>query len=233
MRGVNPEQRFQVIMQALNKETADMLLLTGDLSHHAKSAYLRLSDSLQCLPFPSYWIPGNHDLPEEMSAFSELGYGKKVIQQGNWRVLMLDSSAFPDGRGGGSLSPTELKFLRAELQQAPTELNLLLVLHHNPVSVDSVWQDGIMLGNADQFWSIVTEFEAKIRGIIFGHVHQAWQLQKSSVTLFSSPATAAQFKRGTIRPETEDDPGLSGPAYAVYELYTDGRIRQSITRLPA
>lgn len=233
MRGVNPEQRFQQVMQAVAHEPADLLLLTGDLTHHAASAYARISQQLQQLPFPSVWIPGNHDLPGEMYAFARYGYGRKVVELGNWRILLLDSTAQPDGRGSGSLSEPELNFLQTELEQAAeTDQHLLLVLHHPPFGVDSAWQDRIMLGNTAQFWSIV-EHSTQVRGIICGHLHQHWQLQRGDVELFSCPATAAQFKACTAVPQAEDDPTLAGPAYASYTLSPDGSIRTQIKRLSA
>lgn len=231
MRGVNPEQRFLSVMKHLGTEKADMLLLTGDLSHHSIPAYSRLSDYLQQLNYPSHWIPGNHDISGEMFRFAEQGYGKKSIDQNCWRILMLDSTSMPDGRGGGSLSEPELQFLRTELDEAAEELNILIVLHHNPVSVASRWQDSIMLANADQFWSILNCYP-QVKGVMFGHVHQTWELEKDGVKLFSAPATAAQFKSRTERPETEDNQELSGPAYAAYELSDDGTITQKVRRLP-
>jgi len=230
LRGVNPEQRFLSVLNHLRTEEADMLLLTGDLSHHSIPAYTRLSDYLQQLDIPSYWIPGNHDLSGEMFRFAEQGYGTKSIDLSGWRILMLDSTSMPDGRGGGALSEPELQFLRTELDEAAEELNILLVLHHNPVSVDSRWQDSIMLANADQFWSTVNCYP-QVKGVVFGHVHQTWALERDGVKLFSAPATAAQFKSRTERPETEDNHELSGPAYATYELCDDGTITQKVRRL--
>ncbi|MGH1463526.1 MAG: metallophosphoesterase, partial [Neptuniibacter sp.] len=230
MKGVNPEERFLQVMDSIEDQRADLLLLTGDLTHHAVAAYSRLSDKLQQLDFPSYWIPGNHDLVGEMYQFSRLGYGQKVIEQGNWRILLLDSTAEPDGIGGGSLAEPELEFLRAELEECSENMNLLLVLHHHPVSVNSAWQDKIMLGNAGQFWSIIDVFP-QIRGVIFGHVHHSWRLCRGDVKLFSCPSTAAQFKSCTDLPEIEEDPDLSGPAFGHYELYPDGNIISKIRRL--
>lgn len=232
MRGVSPEKRFKQVISQISSEPADCLLLTGDLTHHASSAYQRLSDELQKLPFPSFWIPGNHDLSGEMFKFSKYGYGRKVIEQRNWRILMLDSTAEPDGMGGGSLSEPELEFLKAELEAAEDDVHLLIVLHHHPISVQSAWQDSIMLGNADQFWSILDSSD-QVRGVIFGHVHQEWALTRGAVKLFSAPASAPQFKVGTDKPEKEDHAALAGPAYGAYNLFPDGNVQAQIKRLKA
>ena len=88
-----------------------------------------------------------------------------------------------------------------------------------------------MLANADQFWSIVERYP-QVKGVMFGHVHQAWQLERNNVKLLSCPATAAQFKSCTASSETEDIHELSGPAYAIYELHENGLITQKVKRLP-
>lgn len=230
LHGVNVEQRFLQVLEKIRHEQADLLLLTGDLSHHAPEAYSRLSEYLEQLPFPSIWIPGNHDLSGEMYRFAGRGYGQKVVDKGRWRLLMLDSTADPDGHGGGALSEPELEFLRTELEMTDKDQHVLIVLHHHPVSVNSVWQDRIMLANAPQFWSVVERYP-QVKGVVFGHVHQAWQMQRGQVSLFSVPATARQFKVGTVESERESDPRLDRPAYARYCLSSSGQIEQSLIRV--
>lgn len=230
LRGADVEQRFLHTMTQIAQQEADLLLLTGDLSHHAPAAYSRLDQQLQTLPFPSRWLPGNHDLSGEMLQYAAQGYGEKIVELGSWKLIFLDSSAAPDGCGSGSLSEPELEFLALELEQTATDRHILLLLHHHPVAIGSRWQDQIGLGNAEQFWSVVDGYP-QVRAVIFGHVHQAHQLQRAQVKLFSIPATAAQFKAGTDEPEAELDPVLAGPAYGCYQLFSDGEIRAEVIRL--
>lgn len=228
--GVNVEQRFQRVLVELQRQTADLLLLTGDLSHHAGAAYQRISDGLQTLAYPAFWIPGNHDLPGEMMKFAEYGYGQKVIDKGRWKIIMLDSTAKPDGRGSGALSEPELEFLRTELDETELDRFVLLVLHHNPVSVDSEWQDAIGLANRQQLWSVLEHYP-QVRGAVFGHVHQALELWHGKVQLFSVPAIAPQFKAKCDDFTLEDDPELVGPAFASYVLQANGQISVRVDRL--
>lgn len=230
--GMLVEERFQRVMQSISVEQADLLLLTGDLTDHAPGAYKRLSDQLQLLPFPSYWIPGNHDLIDEMAPFSSLGLNRKVIVQQRWRIILLDSTSQPDGKGGGALARDELMFLEAELLKSQPDQHLLIVLHHNPVPINSQWQDKISLKNQQAFWSLI-ECSSQVKGIIFGHVHQACELVRGSIKLFSSPATAPQFKPQCDHPEFEVDPRFSGPAYTRYQLYDNGDINVKVVRLSA
>lgn len=232
LKGVNVEQRFQKVLAEIKAQSADALLLTGDLTHHAPKAYDRLVSYIDDLSYPSYWIPGNHDLPEEMERFADTELASRVETFDDWKLIFLDSSSNPDGKGSGSLSESELEFLKTELSQTMPDQHVLLVLHHHPVSVQSRWQDEICLGNTDQFWRIV-DLYPQVKGVIFGHVHQSWTLQRGDIQLFSVPATAAQFKAQTDSSEVEDDPKLAGPAYGRYQLHSCGKISQQVIRLPA
>jgi len=232
LKNVNVEQRFQQVLAEIKSDTADALLLTGDLTHHAPKAYDRLVSYIAELPYPSYWIPGNHDLSDEMARFADTELAARVKTFGGWKLIFLDSSANPDGKGSGALSEAELTFLQNELSQVTPSQHVLLVLHHHPVSVQSRWQDEICLGNADQFWQIVDSYP-QVQGVIFGHVHQGWALERGDIQLFSVPATAAQFKAQTDNSEVEDDPKLAGPAYGRYQLHSCGKISQQVIRLPA
>ena len=232
MKGVNPEQRFLAVLDKVVAEKADLLLLTGDLTHHAPEAYSRLVKHLEKLPFPAVWIPGNHDLPDEMLCFEGSGLNRKCIDLPSWRLLLLDSTAKPDGKGGGSLSNEELVFLQDGLSQVDSDLNILIVLHHHPISVQSEWQDQIALGNAAEFLQIV-KASPQVRGVVFGHVHQAIETMCDEFPMFSAPATAAQFVPQTCQPQIESNASVAGPAYARYRLSASGSIAVDVCRLPA
>lgn len=232
LKGYNVEQRFQEVMACIQKEDADLLLLTGDLSHHAPAAYGRISDYMQTLSFPSAWIPGNHDLYPEMLRFADLGYGQKIIDKDNWRLILLDSTANLDGKGSGSLAESELGFLTQALDKRAAEQHVLIVMHHHPISVESAWQDDIGLTNKDDFWRIVDRYSC-VKAVMFGHVHQQWNLERGQVKLFSTPATAPQYKVRTERPVVETDTCYSGAAYGRFQLFDDGNIQAEVIRLPA
>lgn len=209
---------------------ADLLLLSGDLVHHAGvAAYQRLHDSLACLPVAQRWLPGNHDTVTDMAQVVPAEALAGSWSKGCWQVVTLDSTSAPDGRGGGELSDQALQVLAHQLN-VPQATHQLLVLHHNPVPVGSRWQDAIGLRNADRFWQLVATGNG-VRAVLFGHVHQAWQFSRADVHLFSAPAVAPQFKAGCESMTLEDDPALSGPGYAVYRLHPDGTVDVDVVRL--
>ncbi|MFT6914534.1 MAG: Icc protein [Motiliproteus sp.] len=191
------EQQFLQILEHVHRQHPDLdaLLLTGDLVQHGHAdAYQRLAGYLNSFGKPWYWIAGNHDALAEMQRIRPTP-GSALIANG-WRILMLDSNAAADGLGSGSLGDAELARLEDQLQCAlQTGESLLLVLHHNPLSVQSLWQDRIMLGDAERLWQLFSRYQVAVT-VLFGHVHQVWDMTQQSVRLLSCPSTAVQFVRG-------------------------------------
>ncbi len=234
-RGFNVEQHLDRVVENLLLQTpaADLILWSGDLVHHGgPEGYRRLSQRLAQLPVPSYWIPGNHD---DMTLMQQVGsqFGGQLNQRslvtGGWGIILLDSTSEPDGRGGGSLAQCELDFLQQQLQRFQ-DYHCLVVLHHNPLPVESDWQDQIMLGNADQFWRVLGQHH-HVRAVINGHVHQSSDRMHNGVRVMMTPATSVQFKAACQQLILEDDPVLKQPGYRCLELYPDGRIETSVKRV--
>ncbi|WP_372738704.1 metallophosphoesterase [Neptunomonas sp.] len=230
-KGFNPEQRLLNTLQQLRSEDADsdLLLLSGDLVHHGyASGYQRLQRYTDGMAKEVRWIPGNHDDAARMREYQALF--EKVFVQGDWCIIMLDSTAEPDGKGGGALSQTELDWL-ASVVAEHADKYLLLVLHHPPVAVGSQWQDSIMLANAEAFWTQLKKYK-NLKLIVCGHLHQAHQIEVGQVCVLATPATAPQFKVSTVEPEIESDPYLSQPAYRVIDLLPDGKYTTRVKRVP-
>lgn len=231
-RGIDPERQLHAIADDIRMRfpDADCLLLTGDLTHHGGAdAYRRLLDAVGGLAPACHWLPGNHDVSEVMAEVARDGLQQKLVDLVRWRLLLLDSTALPDGRGGGSLDTAELTWLEESLATAG-ERPVLIALHHNPVAVDSDWQDTIMLGNPEAFWQVVDRYP-QVRGVIFGHVHQAHALQRGEVALFAAPSTAVQFQARQADFRVEPDPQLAQPGYRVYRLQDDGRLKSRVVRV--
>ncbi|WP_432471846.1 phosphodiesterase [Amphritea sp. HPY] len=207
----------------------DALLWTGDLVHHGGSdGYRRLQQRIAQLALPSYWIPGNHDDAELMQQIGG-SLNQRSFCSDYWVVILLDSSAMPDGKGSGSLAESELRFLRQELEQYPDK-HCLVVLHHNPLPVNSRWQDRIMLANALPFWDVVTSYP-QVKAVLCGHVHQEWGLEHQGVQVLTTPASSVQFKKCSDDMLLEDKPELQGPAYRVLQLHPNGSITTSVKRI--
>lgn len=226
----NPEQRLLAVLGDVraNDSCPEVLLLTGDLAHHGYSAaYSRLQSYTEGMAAAVRWIPGNHDDAEKMREYQNLA--GKIVVQGKWCVILLDSTSEPDGVGGGALSDAQLCWLDEIVAQHPNHY-LLIGLHHPPVKVGSRWQDAIMLANAEAFWAQVTAYD-KLKLVLCGHLHQEHQINHDGVSVLVAPATAPQFAVATDVPLIESDEFLSLPGYRVIDLFDDGRFETIVKRV--
>ncbi len=205
---------------------ADRVLLTGDLTQDASpAAYRYLADRCGRLGLPCHALPGNHDDPQEMAR--SLGAGPidipRQIDCGPWRLVLLDSTLA--GKEGGHLTADSLHWLASALTanpQAPT----LLALHHQPVPVGSPWLDEIGLNNAEDLFAIL-DHQPQVRGLVFGHIHQAFSAERKGVALLGAPSTCIQFLPGS------QDFALDAatPGFRWLELHPDGGIETGIERI--
>lgn len=227
-----PDLRLDAVVDAVREmnRTAGMfdhLILSGDLAQGGKaSAYARILQKTTGLAQRRHWIPGNHDDAGVMAQFSEMQ--AKLVVQGDWAILLLNSTSDADGVGGGALSNSELKRL-AEVEQLAVKY-VLIVLHHPPIEVGSLWQDQIKLANSEAFWRILDK-STKVKGISFGHLHQALHRRRGSVELFCTPATAPQYKVAQAEVTLEDDLELVKPGFRWFNLHADGSITTEVVRV--
>lgn len=225
LKGCVTQQSLERAIEAALDGTAppDAVLATGDLSQDgSRASYLRMRDLLASLGVPVWCIPGNHDDPAVMAevlSAAPFGYcGDYAL--GAWRLVML--STWDGDRGGGRLSAEELQRFAAVLEAA-TQAHVLVVLHHHPVPSGS-WLDKVALENADAFFAVADSC-ARVRGIVWGHVHQEHDSQRRGVRLLGTPSTCFQFVPGATESAVDPD---AGPAWRWLELGRDGRI---VTRL--
>ncbi|MCZ6804154.1 MAG: 3',5'-cyclic-AMP phosphodiesterase [Proteobacteria bacterium] len=209
-----------------NESSTDLILLTGDLVHGpAETSYQKLADYLSVLINPIFYIPGNHDDPGLMNyILGANGYDSgKLIRAGQWLIILLNTCV--KGEHFGELSDTELGFLRTSLESS-LESHCLIALHHHPVAINSSWMDAMALINADVFLNVIDDFD-HIRAIIWGHIHQAFELDRKNVKLLGSPSTCLQFKPGSDVFAVDE----KSPAYRELMLKDDGTIKTSVIYL--
>jgi 3',5'-cyclic-AMP phosphodiesterase len=228
LRGVETDSSLRnVLDKALSQGTSAAaagyaaILATGDLVQDDPSGYLRFKSIFGSLQTPVLCVPGNHDEPDAMRAslsaepFQYCG----VRNIGAWQFIMLNS--YDPGHVGGRLAPSELARLDAALANSPA--HALVCLHHHPVAMGSRWLDGIGLANADDLWRVM-DAHAHVRGIAWGHVHQAYDGERNGVKLLGTPSTCAQFLPHSDRYAIDARP----PAYRQFELQNDGRLSSEV-----
>ncbi len=147
-------------LEHLVTQDLDFLLLPGDLTQDGEIInHQWLANRLAQLPFPTYVIPGNHDIPNlEATAdtiaygdfpgyYQQSGYSKSDRQDDNQpdhnsldytheilpgvQLVALNSNNFnSEGQQRGYLTPEQLQWLEKTLQQVSDKL-VLLTIHHN------------------------------------------------------------------------------------------------------
>jgi Icc protein len=219
LRGVETDSSFRAVLDDAFAQDADYaaVLVTGDLVQEDGAGYLRFRSILGDLRQPVLCVPGNHDVPElmhrELCAAPFQICGTRRI--GYWQFVMLDS--YDQGHVGGRLSPSELARLDETLADAPG--HAMVCLHHHPIAMGSRWLDEIGLANSDEFWRIV-ERHSRVRAVVWGHVHQAYDGRRGDVRLFATPSTGAQFLPDSDGYALDHRP----PAFRHFRLHADGRI---------
>lgn len=224
--GLDTEATLERVLGAAAASAWDLVLVTGDLVHDGSSrGYRRLADHLDRLGVPALCIPGNHDDPSALAGALPTGglAWRGRHEAGPWTILMLDSHL--PGAVGGELGEAELRRLRAEL--AGGEGPVLIALHHPPVAVGSPWMDADGLRDATAFWRVVDD-SRRVRGILWGHIHQAFDTTRGRIRLMASPSTGLQFTPHS----TEFALDASPPGYRRLLLGADGVIDSEVLRLP-
>jgi len=205
----------------------DLVLATGDISDHgSEEAYRRAHSYFQRFSSPVLWLAGNHDLAGGMdSVLGQDGQLHRAAESAHWQIVMLNSQV--PGEVGGELGAGELRWLEDCLQRAASAgLHSLVCLHHQPVPMGSAWIDEQMVADSDAFFEIIDRFDC-VRGILWGHVHQALDDRRDAVMLMSTPSTCIQFAPGSHDFKVDDQP----PGYRWLNLHADGRIDTGVSRV--
>ena len=227
--GVNSHLSLQLVLTKIRDDFPDydLMLATGDLvQDREEAAYENFLKILAQINQPIYCLPGNHDDPELMKkVFGKVAnlHFNRQVQMKNWSILFLNS--YKPTTHSGYLNKDELNALRAELEKSK-KLNVLICLHHHPVSINSEWMDGMMLENPDSFLEIVDQYD-HVSGIVFGHIHQEFSQIRNDVLLLGTPSTCAQF----LPEAAEYGIDTKQPAYRCLKLKEDGSIETEVIRV--
>ncbi len=208
----------------------EALILGGDLAQDELApTYRLLADEITGWCETTRVTPGNHCNLGALKRTLLPALGMPPLEQsemrlGNWLIVPLDSHD-PGRAPAGRLGQAELERLDRLLAETEAD-HALLALHHHPAPVGSAWMDAMMLEDADDFWRIVHN-AGTVRGVLFGHVHQAFDDMHDSVRLLGTPSTCVQF-----RPK-QDEFALdeSGPGYRWLRLRADGGMDTGVERV--
>ena len=206
----------------------DLVVATGDLSDQgALDAYLRLYDYTRNDYEHQFWLLGNHDDAEMLTAAASQHERllRNDIRIGCWQILMLNSQI--PGEVGGRLGAAELTRLRLGLEQASAEgLYTLICVHHQPVPVGSAWIDSQAISDATELFAIIDAFPA-VRALLWGHVHQEVDQMRGDLRLLASPSTCVQFLPGSETFKLDNQT----PGFRHLTLHPDGSLSTRVHRV--
>jgi 3',5'-cyclic AMP phosphodiesterase CpdA len=143
---------LEAVLTELSQADLDFLLLPGDLTQHGEwDNHHWLVQQLQALPFPTYVVPGNHDIitrsggdrtlgladfPQVYQAFGYGTWGQPYYRQTlvpGVTLIGLNSIGFDDGGEQlpyGWIDGEQLTWLAATLADCPGDFVIVMV-HHN------------------------------------------------------------------------------------------------------
>ncbi len=224
LRDVDTRATLAAVVERVRAEAPDVVLATGDLSQDGTAAsYRRFKALAGRLGAPVHCLPGNHDHPATLAEVlpgDGLHVGRQLIA-GGWQIVFLDSTIADED--DGELAESELAALEAALGDDPAR-HALVCLHHHPVVVGGAWHDFVSLANPDALFAVIDR-HPRVRGLLWGHIHQPFDAERGALRLMATPSTCFQFKRtpgGELG--TADDP----PGYRRIRLHADGGIETEV-----
>jgi 3',5'-cyclic-AMP phosphodiesterase len=221
LRGSVTHSTLQQVLRHFEQSAwrADVVAMTGDVvQDDSRKAYERFCGLMRQLGLPVHCVPGNHDIRPLMREVldSEPFHYCGFVQRNNWLIVNIDSCA--EGIAAGRVADSELDRIDSLIGSSRAD-HVMVCLHHPPLLVGSAWLDEVGLLDADRFLQRIVA-SGKVRLLIFGHVHQAFEGAYESVRVIGTPSTCRQFAVASATYAVDDNP----PAYRRITLHSDGTI---------
>ncbi len=223
--GITTRSSFASVLALALAQPAHAMIMTGDLVHDASpDGYAALHAALEATGLPCYCLAGNHDRRDLM----ETALGAAAVKPFEiqrlpfWDLVFLDSVIC--GLSRGHLPPEHLAQLDAWLSDS--RVAALIFLHHHPVPVNSAWLDPIGVENGAALLHLCTR-HPQVKGVIFGHVHQAFESFQGDCQILGAPSTCIQFKPDSMSFALDATP----PGYRELVLYPEGQLSTRVVRL--
>ena len=207
---------------------ADIAVVTGDLiQDDSAGAYEHFRSMLSELGIPVHCVPGNHDIRALMQTALQAPpfHYCQTVELNDWLVIGIDSCV--GEHAGGSVSDAEFDRLDAAIAGSDAA-NVMVCLHHPPVTMGSKWLDSVGLDNGDETLRRLSA-SGKVRLAVFGHVHQNYDAYHAGMRIIATPSTCSQFASGSDEFAIDDSP----PAYRRVQLNADGTHSNELIWVPS
>ena len=237
LRGINTFGILEKLVDLLNNLPfeAEFVIHTGDvIDDMSADSYKVARPIFERLKRPIYFMAGNHD---NTALLQKNLLGKKTpkkrfdyqFEAGGVEFAVFDTRS--DRDPNGLMQPEQIKLLRDICK--PRGKPLMLVTHHQPVPLDVPWLDRggvswepgsfMKIENSDEFLDAIMPARKRIRGVMFGHVHRAFQVIHKGVFFFSSASSGMQLRSwpDSVDPDSSDD---ELPGFNIVTVNDDGII---------
>jgi Icc protein len=198
--------------------TPDFVLHTGDVTFDpVPSAYEAARAILEQIRYPTYYLVGNHDdsallqktMLERSSIVTPFDY---EFEFNGVQIICLDSNG-PAKLPGGSLTMAQLEWLEG-ICKAPDTRPLVVALHHNVLPIGApFWDDFMRLSNGEDMHRVLLAARQRLRGVFFGHVHQATETYRDGILYSSVLSSWYQLHcwpgQANIQEDRGADPGFN------------------------
>lgn len=193
-----PAQPFVGIVQALQADSPELVLNSGDLINgyagedepQLRRMWQGYKNALTPLEMPIHHVPGNHDVFDALSArlWKEYwGPTHFAFDHANARFIGLDSESDP-----GRLGETQFKWLTEQLSGAGRR-HVFIVLHRPLFPIDG------HIGNCldkypderDRLHKLFVKYRWAIKGVFMGHEHLYHHERRDGVAYYISAGGGA------------------------------------------
>lgn len=214
---------WAVLERALADFTPDAILVSGDVAHDAKTqTYAELDRELRTwFSGEVRYVCGNHD---SIIPMREAGLDESNLQLGSFTLVITDTHA--EGEVEGEFSHFDLATLEEKLAASESE-HILVVGHHSPIEIGTPWLDAHRIRGSQLLIDCLAQDE-RVRGYIFGHIHQEFSTRLEEFEVFATPSTCFQFLPGSQSFALDSRPA----GYRHLRLHDCGRIETKVHRVP-
>ncbi len=192
-RGLKVRPNFLRALGQIKKFNPDIMIISGDLAaeYGEPGAYKWVKNQLVKLPFKTYLIPGNHDIPENMDKFLGEFRPKKAkqwfynLKTSGYNLIFLDTT-------DNVLPKNQMEWL-SDLKISKT-YNILF-MHHPPLKMGCQFMDSnYPLKNIPQSLKAL-ESVPNLKHVFCGHYHTEKSAFHKSIGIHICPSSAYQINQ--------------------------------------
>ena len=210
---------------AVNRESPDAVILTGDTVQHGQpDEYALLRELLAPLQAPLFMVPGNRDDNEVMRrAFADASFLPDsgpflhyAIEDFDTRLVALDSTL--TGARKGHFCEQRQAWLEATLAEQPDKPTLLFI-HHPPFDVGDHFVGGYRKPEERDALASIVQRHEQVVGLLCGHVHWPVSREWAGTQARIMPSVAIDVRNGVDEAEA-----AGRPVYMLHRLAGAGGL---------